>query len=373
MDDYNGNTFFYSLKNSKLGIVNSTGKVIVDNKYDDIQYTDQFNDFDLIFKVKLDGKWGIADSNNIELLKPEFDYFDYVYPWTPIAKNKLYGYLDDSMHLVIECKYEGADELTDTFAVVKYNGLHGVINRKDKFVVKPSYEDLEYCDYEHFFAKSDKLWGLIDLNEKWIIKPTYSNIFERWSGTNLYFVKKDGKYGVIDYVTTKEISKFIYDHITTYYGNKNAVCIKNKKYGYLSTEGIEVIPCEYDDLQTSTSNGMLRASKNGKYGFIDENNNVKIPFEYDGSIRFNEGFAGVSKSGKWAVIDTTGKAISPFDYDEITYVDEKYAVAVKGKKYGVINHKGEEIYPFEYEKITGSGSSFWYQKSKKETGYLDKK
>ena len=91
-------------------------------------------------------------------------------------------------------------------------------------------------------------------------------------------------------------------------------------------------------------------------------------------IGFNEGFAGISKSGKWGVIDTTGKAISPFDYDKITYNDGKYAITVKGKKYGVITITGEEVYPFEYEKITNAGDSYFsYQKSKKETGYLEKK
>lgn len=373
IDDYYGNTFFYSLKNGKMGIVNSTGKVIVDNKYDDIQFTDQFDDFNLIFKVKLNGKWGIADSNNVELLKPEFDNFDYIYPWAPIAKNKLYGYLDNSMHLVIECKYEEADDLSSDYAVVKYKGLKGVINKKDEFLIKPSYKDIYYCGNNSLFVFSEGKWGVMDTSEKWIIKPSYTETGSRWTGTNYYFVKKDGKWGIVDYTTSKELCKFIYDGISSNTWNKNAMIMKNKKYGFLSPEGTEVVPCEYDDLKPYADNGLFYAAKNGKYGFIDEKNNVKIPFEYGESIGFTDGYAGISRSGKWGVIDTAGKAISPFDYDKITYNDGKYAIAVKGKKFGVITITGEEVYPFEYEKISNSGSSFWYQKTKKDTGYLDKK
>ena len=73
-DIYPNKTLFISKKNGKYGLVDKTGKVIVDYTYDD--EIDQ-NECGYV-AVKKDGKWGCIDSNGKVVQEPIYDLDDYL-------------------------------------------------------------------------------------------------------------------------------------------------------------------------------------------------------------------------------------------------------------------------------------------------------
>ena len=73
-DIYPNKTLFISKKNGKYGLVDKTGKVIVDYKYDDA--IDQ-NECGYV-AVKKDGKWGSIDSKGNLVQEPIYDLDDYL-------------------------------------------------------------------------------------------------------------------------------------------------------------------------------------------------------------------------------------------------------------------------------------------------------
>jgi hypothetical protein len=365
--------YFKTLKNGLWGIINSRGKIVIENRYEKIDFCEHEFDAGILFKIQLNGKWGVADSTGREILKPELDFIDYLYPWMAIRKNKLFGFIDDSLRIIIDFKYEIANDLSYDYDVVKYKGRYGAISKEDRFLVKPEFEQVVGCDITSFMVKQNGLWGIIDSSGKWIRKPEYSAIREQWREKPLFAVKKNGKWAVVNYANGKEICPFAYDDIRCSAITLHAVVSKGKKSGYLNSEGKEIIACEYDFISPYFNEGLIMAAKNKKYGFIDENNQVKIDFLYEEAENIRLSHAAVKKDGKWGIVDLSGKQVAPFEFDKINEYHSNYMIASKNGKKGVTKLNGEEIYPFIYDSLYNTGSEFKYGiKKTKEEGYLKK-
>ena len=55
------------------------------------------------------------------------------------------------------------------------------------------------------------------------------------------------------------------------------------------------------------ANGFARAEKNDLWGYIDSNGNEVIPLKYENADDFIGGYALVKNAGKWGYIDTSGR------------------------------------------------------------------
>jgi hypothetical protein len=114
------------------------------------------------------------------------------------------------------------------------------------------------------------------------------------------------------------MTDFIYDEVTESF--RIFKVKKDGKYGYVDYKGKEVLPCsyEYADETFDASTGTANVYQNGKFGVIDYNGNEIIPCIYDKRIRFAEGIALVEKDGMEFYIDNKGKYVlsymhAPFD------------------------------------------------------------
>ena len=102
-----------SLLNGKWGLVNKTGKEVVEPKYDAIGPFSQG-----LAKVQLDDKWGFIDKQGEE---------------------------------VIPLKYDEVGEFRNGLAPVELDGKYGYINKKGNEVVKPKYDEVKW--FKEGFAK----------------------------------------------------------------------------------------------------------------------------------------------------------------------------------------------------------------------------
>ena len=125
---------------------------------------------------------------------------------------------------------------------------------------------------------------------------------------------------------------------------------KNRKYGFVDTEGNELVPCIFDDLNPPT-NGTIRATKDGRQGVLNLEMQEIIPFEYDYIWFHYNGLALVEKDGKYGFIDEAGQEVIPCIYDDVGY-DHRYWEDLlwvsKDGKQGYINKTGKEIIPISY-------------------------
>ena len=185
--------------------------------------------------------------------------------------------------------FTGEDEgniTSEDYFVAYQNNKWGVINSKGDIVIDPSYaemivipnskKDVFLCTYDVNYETGEyKTKALNSKNEEILggfeeIEP----IGITDEGQNLKYnqnvlkVKKNGKYGLIDF-SGKELAKCDYDDIT---GISNVedkfLAKKEQNFGILNEEGREVISFEYAEISSF--------GKEENLGFIVKNSDRKI-------------------------------------------------------------------------------------------------
>ena len=84
----------------------STGKILLEAKYDDINYLKNTQDF----LIKTNGKYGVISKNSRTIIQPEYDYIGILsdkYGYYVVRKNEKYGILNTSGEQILYPEYDG--------------------------------------------------------------------------------------------------------------------------------------------------------------------------------------------------------------------------------------------------------------------------
>ena len=147
-------------KNSKWGLIDQSGKIIIPIKYDELC---RAGEGDLIFdgdprfstiprelgysegliRVKLNNQYGYVDKNGKEITSPQYDsvlgFFDGM---AVVEKNKKFGFINTEGQEVIPVQYEEVHSFGEGLAAVKKNGKWGFSNKKGKIVIFFQYDNI---------------------------------------------------------------------------------------------------------------------------------------------------------------------------------------------------------------------------------------
>ena len=189
------------------------------------------------------GYWGIIDCKGdwgIEISQPIYETIeDLPYYYFKVSRNGKYGWLKkvggrviqepiysevhfigdtflfcvcndnacglakaDDGKLVKPIKYPGVFYATTTSAYLVYysGGGYGVVDVEDRIVVPPKYKEIKRVTYDSIYiTDGGKKLGLLRMRDgKQIAQPIYDKI-SKLEEPGFYKVKKDGKWGAIDY------------------------------------------------------------------------------------------------------------------------------------------------------------------------------
>lgn len=279
-----------------------------------------------------------------------------------VGLRKKYGFVDTTGKVVIPIKYDDVDGGSpreiysnnwsgDGLMSVCINGKWGYIDRKGEVVVPIIYDRVDKRSYspEYIVPGITRVWkeglvGGINYKGEWLLPLEYQEIEDNYS-KDLFFVKKEGK------------------------------------YGFFNSDFQPVIPCKYDFTSGFSKKGDLCAvGINGKYGYIDKKGNEVIPMSYDFAEPFYNGLAAVVKDDKMGYINQSGELVIPlkfeveymsFRYDSFTEDYRKslgfacgfeyspYVAFVKSTndKWGIIDRKGELQTDYIYDRVTSAGTA----------------
>lgn len=255
-------------------------------------------------------------------------------------------------------------------------------------------------------------------NSAQIVVPLYMYIDEKTGkygyqneeGVVVVPAKYDTKYSGEYYFAYTEFCFLSGDHPEVgEFHEGMALVSDNRGYGYINSEGKEVIPCQYKmALPFSEDLAAVKDKKTDKWGYINKKGEIVIPFQYRYPRSFTEGYAFVEKEeNKWSYIDTKGKNIIPWDdyftgynffvnglaqiksggkygfinyngkivipciFDHASYFYGKYAVVEKDKNYGVINREGKYVINPTYSWISSIVDSYVFVKNNNLNGVVD--
>ena len=334
------------------------------------------------FVLNKDSKYGVIDFTGKTIVEPIYDSVNIPNPEKPVfickEGDKLIAL--NNLNEKIFTKYEEVNSIgingivsnipyEKTVLKYKKDGKYGIINFEGKEITKPIYEEIKGLENKEseLLVKHNGKYGVINVKGAKLIKPEYDSIIADGFYTNKnkyglsgYIVSNktsDGyKYGYINN-KLKKILNIEYDTVERILDIKNEedtyiIASKNGKYGVIRNNKI-LIEYAYQSIEYNNDNSILEVEKNGKYGVINDIGGIIVPVEYTG-VEINGIYIKAYKENEDIIVyDMEGQVIKDFKYDAILKTDSKnYKITVnKDGVYGIINEQNVELVENKYNYI----------------------
>lgn len=371
--------FFVSRVNEKYGVIDSSGKTIIDATYDKVEIPNPSKDVFICYKnekgiaMNSSKQQIFAEYNSVEaiMLKNTATNVPYEKSVLKSEKNGKYGIIDFSGKKLVETEYDKIESFSNIegqLQIQKGEKL-GIINIKGTILVKPEYDAIIGDDYYTEDLKNKKngyivglknqdgyKYGYINNKGKLKLKIEYndiSRVTDILEGEDEYLIiAKNGQYGVTknsNNIIKNEYQAIEYDKI-----NKVFIIQKNKNYGVADLSGKIIIPIENTSVQAK-----------GEYIYIDKNNirevydasGKKVDIDFDKSIMptSNENYKIVINSndnGNYYGVIENNKQIIKSEYLYIEYAFDNYFIACgENGKLGVIDSNENTVLELKYDLV----------------------
>ncbi len=218
---------------------------------------------------------------------------------------RLYGYLDIKGNVAIEPVYYWVDDFWEGTGDVLINGWqHGFIDRKGNLVKLfwpwEKFEDRKIQRKHQVFLQAKDFngrWGYVDSTGKTVIPGRFAyaeNIFFDGFAACAIDVSAKPKPNV-RYYPVYDCGKLalIPNQELSFETPTIADILVDMKFGLIDQSGNWVLQPKYDSIQYAC-NGMRMVEKDRKFGFISSDGTEKIPPIYNGASNFGIDYAVVS-------------------------------------------------------------------------------
>ena len=295
-----------------------------------------------------------------------------------------------------------AMDFSEDLAAVEFNGKYGFINKKGEWQIKPTFEDARNFSEGVASVKINRKWGLIDKTGKIMSEPKF-DYPEDLPGANQKF--KNGFDIIIKSPKGEErICAIINKHGEIisdwlpygwpYYALLNSILSgsninsikKNGKYGFIEFKDDkynEIIPPKYEDAISGFSEGLAAVKENGKWGYIDITGKMVITPQFDSAFNFKGNYARVMLGDKWGAINKQGETLFTIDASFLVDFSEGLAAFFnENQEFGFVNKQGEIVIPAKYspgdtgdflpDKMFSEGLCDVMSSENNKIGYIDK-
>lgn len=214
---------------------------------------------------------------------------------------------------------------------------------------------LDYTQYDEVYQREAQLtcqgctWGFMDTTGQIVIAPKYSYVEDFNKGAAK--VIKDNKWGLI----TKEGKEAIpckYDGVEFIPGVENKmvkVYVRQPKFGMIDTLGQLRVSAIYDEIAWFTEN-TLAVKRNGFWGFVNKDGVEIIPCRYKMVKPFSEGLAAVQMVNKWGYINKEGKRIIEYKFKKAGSFNQNLALIEKENELIFIDAEQNVVIKADFDK-----------------------
>lgn len=318
-------------ENGRYGVMKKSTQII-SNEYQSISYDASNN----IFVVQKGQKYGVMDFSGKQIIECK-------YPQIDVKGRNIYVTKDDNMVEV----YDTSGNLTnmssdliyidipekDDYSIriqtIDQNTTYQIC-KEGEDDVQEEYQYIEYLENDLFVAsKSGGNLGIIDLNGDVKTEFKYSSIQIIPNTDLIQMVNTDNI--TVDFAdkTAKIITQMANVTITN---NEHFIKLSNSNESkYINLDGKEI-----SNIEAYPNNLLFAVSKDGKWGYTDKDGNIKVEAIYDKVTEFNKyGFAGVLKDGKWGIIKQDGTILVQPSYEIDSQIEPYFIGEYYQVKYGL--------------------------------------
>ena len=287
-----------SEKNGKYGLIDFTGKKILETEFDEIE---GFSNIEGQLQVKKNEKLGVVNIKGTTIVKTEYDniigdnYYNESNNYKEAGyivgqKNEngyKYGYVNNKGELKLKLEYNDIYRITNIdynqgiYLITSKNGQYGVMTNYAN-IINNEYQSIEYDNSNNvFIIQRNKKYGVADISGKIIIPVENTNIQSK--GEYIY-VERNNIKQVYDAKGNKIDLDFNKTIMPTSNENYKIVITSNENgnyYGVIGANDKQVIKSEYIYIEYAYNNYFIVCGQNGKLGVIDSNENTVIELNYD--------------------------------------------------------------------------------------------
>lgn len=347
-------------QNDKYGLINTKGDIVIPCIYDEINANDlsPWVAYGLV-SVKKGMFWGAVDSTGKVVLPFKYDNLTAFYDHgiSIATKNKKSGCINYKGDTVIPFIYDTIWFLCNGVRKVAYNGRIGYLDSVGNKIVDCKYDGgRDFCEGVMAVMKGNK-WGFINKKDSIIIPFMYDNAYGFSEGLANVCLK--GESGFIDKKNNIRIPFNYSDQYGCYaFSNGYARVVIDGRTGMIDKTGKTIIPFEYEDYgwdQYMDGCFILeRQFKNESqtYALFDSTGKAITGFDYEWINHFGSHKFEVEKKNKYGVIDNKGNIIIPIEYDDHFWVSNYtiYSTTQQGNLV-FLDSMGNIAIPFTSESI----------------------
>ena len=220
--------------------------------------------------------------------------------------------------------------------------------------------------------KSEELFKEYDLVEAIDNFDAVGNI---WYEKNVLRVKKDGKYGLINFNGAK-ILEAKYDNIYSLKGTKNSlIIVDGENIGLASNVGDVIVPVEYKKITAAGSdysNGYIVQNSDGIYGLIGEDKKIILEPKYTEIKQVSgNGMHVVRDDETLKIVNEEGATVLDSNFTDVLQISGDNLVLKRDERVGVLTTSGVEKIPFEYQELKDIGNNHFIAKKDDKYGVID--
>lgn len=290
-------------KDGKKGLASVTGSIIIENEYEEITaLTDKYENGYIVKNGE--EKFGIIGTSKKIILPVQYEEIKNVYAEdTYVAKESgTWKIINTREETSINLEYDNVKSIDSTYMVVERAGKYGVALTSGEEKVEPQYDILKNIYQNYYIAKKDDLYGVIDTDNNIKIDFKYKSL--------VYLDQVDIIEGESDKIETDLFDRNfnlklsgIVSEINTEKGYMKVRVDSNYKYYNFKFE-------EKKNTEILTGNTLFLSKKDGKYGYVNKDNVVVVNYIYEDATEQNDsGYVAVKKDGKWGTINSKGETI----------------------------------------------------------------
>lgn len=339
-----GQPFFPIKKQSKWGLIDVSGRVVVNPRYEAMS---SFGNYGYA-TVQDHGLVGIISNQGKDVMPVAFSdikVLDSLH--FAIKENNGWMLLDHRQQVLLGQPCQDIQPFDSDFYLFKQEGLWGLISKDGKLTLLPQYDKIKRLNNQFFVVQSEGKSGVLSLQGESILETEYDEVLLLRTG--LFLVKKNSQWGVKSEYgqALTEVKYQSFDFLADHY-------LRLYAYGEIHLFSLacrRTIAQERISRFIPISDKYVMIKQHQKVGVVDFCGQPILSEDYDEILWFDNGVFRVKRNEKWALMGTGDQPLTDFVFDYISPLQGKLALIRYRGKVGVLNQNGNQVIEPRYTKV----------------------
>ena len=296
-------------------------------------------------------KWGVINSNGEAIINPEYEEIVIIPDPTK-----------DLFLITYDVNYEEESYKTK---VLNKSG-NELFSEYDQIgaITNENSNGEKWYESNVLKVKKDGKYGLINFDGKEILPLEYTSISPIMGIERSLIIEKDNKYGLFNNISEQIIIEPEYTEIKALgktYDYGYIVKDASEKYGIISADKKVILDNKYEDIKQVFGNDMYVVKEGKKIKLINNKSEDILTSGFDDIASINGDYIVIKNKNKYGIMNLQGKEIVDTIYDSLESVYGNYYIASKDAKYGIINEEGKIKKEFEYISLVYRETAGWIE------------